>query len=60
MSDLHRLTDERMARLQPYCAKSPGSPLVDEQRALSDIVFVSRNGPRRRDAPKDYDPHKTL
>lgn len=27
---------------------------------LSGIIFVNRNGLRRRDVPKDYDPHKTL
>ena len=27
---------------------------------LSDIVFISRNGPRWRDASSDYGPHKTL
>ena len=33
---------------------------VDNRRALSDIVFVNRNGLRGRDAPSAYGPHKTL
>ncbi len=60
MSDLYWLTDEQMARLQPYFPKSHGRPRVDDRRVLSGIIFVNRNGPRWRDAPKDYGPHKTL
>ena len=60
MSDLYWLTDEQMARLQPYFPKSHGRPRVDDQRVLSGIIFVNRNGLRWRDAPKDYGPHKTL
>ena len=60
MSDLYWLTDEQMARLQPYFPKSHGKPRVDDRRVLSGIVFVNRNGLRWRDAPKDYGPHKTL
>ena len=60
MSDLYWLTDEQMARLQPYFPNSHGKPRVDDRRVLSGIVFVNRNGLRWRDAPKDYGPHKTL
>ena len=60
MSDLYWLTDEQMARLQPYFPKSHGKPRVDDRRVLSGIVFVNRNGLRWRDAPKEYGPHKTL
>jgi len=60
MSDLHCLTDEQMARLQPFCPKSHGKPRVCDRRVLSGIVFVNRNGLRWCDAPKDYWPHKTL
>ena len=60
MSDLYWLTDEQMARLPPYFPKSHGKPRVDDRRVLSGIVFVNRNGLRWCDAPKDYDPHKTL
>ena len=60
MSDLYWLTDEQMARLQPYFPKSHGRARVDDRRVLSGIIFVNRNGLRWRDAPKDYGPHKTL
>jgi transposase len=46
--------------LRPYFPKSHGRPRVDDQRVLSGIVFVNRNGLRWCDAPKDYGPHKTL
>lgn len=32
MSDLYWLTDEQMARLQPYFLKSHGRPRVDDRR----------------------------
>ena len=60
MSDLYGLTDEQMARLEPYFPKSHGRPRVDDRRVLSGIIFVNRNGLRWRDAPTDYGPHKTL
>ena len=60
MSDLYWLTDEQMARLQPYFRKSRGRPRVDDRRVLSGIVFVNRNGLRWSDAPREYGPHKTL
>ena len=60
MSDLYWLTDDQMARLEPYFPKSHGKPRVDDRRVLSGIIFVNRNGLRWRDAPKDYGPHKTL
>ncbi len=51
MSDLYRLTDEQMARLEPYFPKSHGRPRVDDRRVLGGIIFVNRNGLRWRDAP---------
>ena len=57
MSDLYWLTDEQMARLEPYFPKSHGRPRVDDRRVLSGIIFVNRNGLRWRDAPKDYGPY---
>ena len=60
MSDLYWLTDEQMARLEPYFPKSHGKPRVDDRRVLSGIIFVNRNGLRWRDAPPAYGPHKTL
>lgn len=60
VSDLYWLTDEQMARLESYFPKSHGKPRVDDRRVLSGIIFVSRNGLRWRDAPRDYGPHKTF
>ncbi len=33
---------------------------MNDQRVLSGIVFVNKNGLRWRDAPGDYGPQKTL
>ncbi len=60
MSDLYWLTEEQMARIEPYLPKSHGKPRVDDRRVLSGIVFVNRNGLRWCDAPREYGPHKTL
>jgi hypothetical protein len=60
MNDLYWLTDEQLARLSPYFPKNHGKPRVDDRRVLSGIIFVNQNGLRRRDAPREYGPHKTL
>ena len=60
MSDLFWLTDEQMARLQPYFPKSHGRECVDDRRVLSGTIFVNRNGLRWRDARREYGPAKTL
>ena len=60
MKDLYWLTDEQMARLEPFFPKSHGRPRVDDRRVLSGIIFVNRNGLRWRDAPAEYGPPKTL
>ena len=60
MSDLFWLTDEQMARLEPFFPKSHGRPRADDRRVLSGIIFVNRNGLRWRDAPPEYGPAKTL
>ena len=60
MSDLFWLTDEQMARLQPFFPRSPGRPRVDDRRVFSGIIFINRNGLRWRDAPREYGPAKTL
>ncbi len=49
-----------MARLRPYFPKSHGVPSVDDQRILSGIIFINRNGLRWCDAPKEYGPSKAL
>ena len=60
MSDLFWLSDEQMARLEPFFPKSHGKPRVDDRRVLSGIIFINHNGLRWRDAPAAYGPHKTL
>ena len=60
MSDLIWLSEAQMRRIEPYFPLSHGVPRVDDRRVVSGIVFVIRNGLRRRDAPKDYGPHKTI
>jgi len=60
MSDLFWLTDEQMARLQPFFPRSHGRPRVDDHRVLSGIIFINRNGLRWRDAPREYGHAKTL
>lgn len=60
MSDLFWLSDEQMARLEPFFPKSHGKPGVDDKRVLSGIIFINRNGLRWRDAPAAYGPPKTL
>lgn len=49
-----------MARISPYFPLSHGVPRVDDQRVVSGIVYVIRNGLQWKDAPKAYGPHKTL
>ncbi len=41
MSDLFWLTDEQMARLQPFFPRSHGRPRVDDRRVLSGIIFIN-------------------
>jgi putative transposase len=60
MSDLIWLSDEQMARIEPFFPLSHGIARVDDRRIVSGIIFVIRNGLRWRDAPKDYGPHKTI
>jgi transposase len=60
MSNLFRLSDAQMARLAPFLPKSHGKPRVDGRRVLSGMTFISRNGLRWRDAPKEHGPSRTL
>lgn len=54
------LTDEQMVRLTPYFSKSHGKSRVDDRWVLSGIIYINRNGPRWRDAPRESGLHKTL
>lgn len=38
MINLYWLTDEQMTRLEPYFPESHGSPRIDDQQVLSDII----------------------
>ena len=60
MSDLIWLSQAQMRRIEPHFPLSHGLPGVDDQRIVSGIIFVIRNGLRWRDAPADYGPHKTI
>ena len=60
LSDLLMLTPAQMRRIEPCFPRSHGIPRVDDQRVLSGILFVIRNGLRWRDAPAGYGPHKPV
>jgi transposase len=60
MADLFWLTKEQIRRIAPYFPLSHGVPRVDDQRVVSGIIHVVRNGLRWRGAPAEYGPHKTL
>ncbi len=55
MSDFYWLTDEQMDCLRPYFPKGHGKPRVDDQRVLSGILLVNRNGLGWRRGAKRYD-----
>lgn len=60
MRDLFYLTEDQLARIQPYFPKPHGVPRVDDLRVLSGIIHVLKRGLQWRDAPAAYGPHKTL
>ncbi|MDB5368991.1 MAG: putative transposase for insertion sequence element, partial [Roseomonas sp.] len=60
MADMFWLTKARIQRIAPYSPLSHGVPRVDDQRVVSGILHVIRNGLRWRDAPAGHGPHKTL
>ena len=60
MSDQFWLSEEQLARIEPYFPLSHGVPRVDDRKVISGIIHVIRNGLRWRDAPEVYGPHKTL
>jgi len=60
MSDHFWLSEDQLARIEPYFPLSHGVPRVDDRRVISGIIHVIRNGFRWRDAPEVYGPHKTL
>ncbi len=60
MGDLFLLSERQMARISPYFPLAHGVLRVDDQRVVSGIVYVIRNGLQWKDAPKEYGPRKTL
>ena len=50
MSDLFLLSAPQMARLAPYFPLAHGVPRLDDQRVVSGIVYVIRNGLQWKDA----------
>lgn len=46
MSDLFWLTNKQMQRIEPYFPLSHGVPRVDDQRIVSEIIFMIGNGLR--------------
>ena len=60
MSNLCRLSEAQMRRIEPYFPLSHGVPRVDDRRIVSGIIFVIGNTPRWRDAPAEYGPPKTI
>lgn len=60
MRDLFWLSEDQLARIEPFFPLAHGVPRVDDRKVISGIVFVIKNGLRWRDAPAEYGPHKTL
>ncbi|GBR27471.1 transposase [Gluconobacter japonicus NBRC 3271] len=60
VSDVFLLSERQMKRIEPFFPLAHGVPRVDDRHILSRIVYVIRNGLQWKDAPKAYDPHKTL
>ena len=60
MSEKVWLTKAQFKRIKPNFPRSRGVPRVDDQRVISGIIHVIRNGLRWRDAPEVYGAHKTL
>ena len=44
MSDQFWLSEEQLARIQPYFPRSHGVPRVDDRKVISGIIHVIRNG----------------
>lgn len=58
--NLFWLTKAQFRRTAPYLPLSHGVPRVDDQRVVSGILRVIRNGLRWRDVRAEYGFHKTL
>ncbi len=60
MADQFCLTKAQIERIALYFLLSHGVPRDDDQRVVSGILPVIRNGLRWCDTAADYGPHKTL
>ncbi|MBC6411572.1 MAG: transposase, partial [Hyphomonadaceae bacterium] len=60
MGDLFMLSEEGLARIEPFFPLPRGVARVDDCKVVSGIIHVIRNGLRWRDAPSEYGPYKTL
>lgn len=60
MRDIFWLTQEQLDRISPYFPPSRGVERVDDRRVISGIIHVLKRGLQWRDAPSEYEPHKTL
>ena len=58
--NLRAQTEAQMRKIEPYFPLSHGVPRVDDRRIISGIILVICNGLRRRDAPTEYGPPKTI
>ncbi len=56
MGDVLLLRARQMARISPHFPLSHRVARVDDQRVVSGIVYVIRNGLQWKDAPLQYGP----
>jgi transposase len=54
------LSGAQMRLIEPYFPLPHRIPRGDDRRIASGIIYVIRGGLMWRDAPKGYDPHKTI
>ncbi|MBC6413066.1 MAG: transposase, partial [Hyphomonadaceae bacterium] len=60
MGDMFMLSEEGLARIEPFFPLPRGVARVDDCKVISGIIHVIRNSLRWRDAPLEYGPCKTL
>ena len=54
------LSEPQMLLISPYFPLSHGKPRVDDQRVISGIIYVIRNGLMWRYVPVSYGPYKII
>lgn len=60
VSDVFRLLECQMERIEPFYPLAHGAPRVDDRCVLRRVVYVFRNGPQWKNAPQAYGSHKAL